>query len=227
MSNRVINGKQFNQKYQQNKFVKLTNEKENHHNYQFQTGSNVDSITFNPQGNCQPGGIYFCEISKLSLWLHYNPEIGPMVFVRWVTIPNDAQIYIESDKFKADKIILGDRQQIADLQEWADPVYCSAAVRLNSHALQYVKEQTPELCLKAVKHDGCALKYVKEQTPEVCLEAVKNNGPALQFVKQQTHEVCLEAVKQYGFALQYVLEQTPEVCLAAVKQNGRASQFVK
>ena len=33
----------------------------------------------------------------------------------------------------------------------SDPEYCMTAVSSNVHALQYVKEQTPELCMAAVK----------------------------------------------------------------------------
>ncbi len=35
-------------------------------------------------------------------------------------------------------------------------------VKQNGHALQYVKEQTPEICLEAVREDGHALQYVDE-----------------------------------------------------------------
>ena len=56
-------------------------------------------------------------------------------------------------------------------------------------------------CLEAVKRDGYALQYVKEQTPEICLEAVKTDGYALQYVKEQTKDICLEAVKTDGLAL--------------------------
>ena len=60
---------------------------------------------------------------------------------------------------------------------------CLEAVKQNELALQYVKEQTPEICLEAVKEDGFALQYVKEQTPEICLAAVKKDKYALQYVK--------------------------------------------
>ena len=57
-----------------------------------------------------------------------------------------------------------------------DQEQCLAAVKRNGCALQYVKDQTPEICLAAVKQDGYSLRYVKDQTPEICLEAVKRNG---------------------------------------------------
>ena len=56
------------------------------------------------------------------------------------------------------------------------------AVERDGYALQYVKDQTPDLCLKAVKQNGDALKYVKDQTPDLCLKAVEQNGNALKYV---------------------------------------------
>jgi hypothetical protein len=40
--------------------------------------------------------------------------------------------------------------------------------------------------MEAVRQDGRALQYVKDQTPEICMEAVKQNSRAVQFVKDQT-----------------------------------------
>jgi hypothetical protein len=39
-----------------------------------------------------------------------------------------------------------------------------------------------------VKQNGLALEYVKEQTPEICLEAVKQDGYALQYVDASIFE---------------------------------------
>src|SRR6185369_15946431 len=126
-------------------------------------------------------------LEDLSRWLNCNGTA--MFYVRLVKIPADAQIWVETDKFKADRLILEDRQRIADLEVWEDSSYCLTAVQNNGYALQYVKEQTPEICLAAVQNNGYALQYVKdvrEQTPEICLAAVQKDGSALQYVKKQT-----------------------------------------
>ena len=224
MYNQVLTGQQCNQQYPEKLFVKLTNELENHNGYQFKTGLNIDPIPFNPCGTCQPGGIYFCLLEKIHIWLNYNGD--PMIYCRLVTIPDDALVYVEENKFKADRMILSDRQKISDLEQWKDPVFCLEAVKQDNSVLKYVKEQTPELCLEAVRRNGWALEHVKQQTPELCLEAVKEHGYALHYVLEQTPELCLEAVKENGFALQFVEEQTPELCWEAIKQDGRALAYV-
>lgn len=107
------------------------------------------------------------------------------------------------------------------------PELCLIAVKQNGYALMSVKEQTPELCLAAVRQNGYALEYVKEQTPEICLAAVKQNGLALKYARFQTPEICLAAVTRNSYALEYARIQTPELCLEAVKTNGLALKHVK
>ena len=127
MNNQVFNGKQFNHKYQGQTFIKLTKQSEIHNRYQFQTGLNIDPIPFNPSGQCQPGGIYFCQINQLSLWLDYSDS--RMFYVRSVTIPDDAQVWVETNKFKTDRMILGERMEIGRLEMWGNSSYCLSAVQ--------------------------------------------------------------------------------------------------
>lgn len=131
----LMSGKQFNAMYSDSKFVKLTNETELHHGFQFKDGLNIDTIPFNPNGECQPGGIYFCCERYVPSWIEYNPLIGVMCWIRDVIIPDDAAVYIEYSKAKADRIILGPRKYI-----WTDKQLCSQIVKYNPIiAVQYIK----------------------------------------------------------------------------------------
>ena len=211
--NTTYTGSEFNNLTKDKHFVRLTIEDENHNGFQYKTGLNIDTLPFNPIGNCTPGGLYFCEMKYFPIFLEYNDKICKKI--RSVQIPDDSLVYIEDNKYKTDKFILGEAKEI-----YTDLNLCLEAVKYNGLVLHHIKEQTLEICLEAVKQNGYALQFVKEQTPEICMEAVKKNGIALQFVKEQTPEICIEAVKQNGYALQYVKEQTPEICMEAVKNNG-------
>ena len=48
--------------------------------------------------------------------------------------------------------------------------------------------------LEAVKQDWGALQFVREQTPEICLEAVKQDWYALQFVNKN---IFTQEIKEY------------------------------
>jgi len=220
MIGKVLSGKEFNELYKDNTFYKLTNDEENHNGFQFKDGMNVDNILFNPTKKCSPGGIYFTEYDKIPIWIEYGDNV--MYWIRKVVIPDNAQVYIEDYKFKADFMYLGERKSI-----WDDDELCMLAVQQNGWALQYVKEQTLELCKLAVQQNEYALYYVKKQTPELCELAVQKNGFALEYVKEQTPEICKLAVQEIGYALEYVKEQTPELCMLAVQKDGLALEFVK
>ena len=73
-----------------------------------------------------------------------------------------------------------------------------------------------------MQQNGCALEYVKEQTPEICLEAVKQNGCALQYVKEQTSELILaEATDKTEYdMIKRALEQTDQNKTKAAKLLG-------
>jgi hypothetical protein len=229
------------------KFYRLTNPTENHRGFQYNTGLNVDTQTFNPTGKCMGGGMYFFSSLQLE---HFYMHCFDMKYIREVTFEGitTPQIYSEEGKYKCHSFVLSPRKpfyiddpslnldvlsiisirrdMLKHVKEQT-PEVCLASVLMDGYALKHVKEQTPELCLSAVSKNAYALQYVKEQTQELCLASIFNNGNVLQYVKEQTPEVCLAAVSDYGNALQYVKEQTPELCLAAVSDCGNALQYVK
>lgn len=108
----VCSGEKFNKLYKDISFVKLTNSNECHNGFRFKDGLNIDTVDFNPIEECRPGGIYFCFREDYERWTKYG--CSQMFYIREVSIPDDAQVYCEENKFKADKIILGPRQLLFD-----------------------------------------------------------------------------------------------------------------
>src|SRR5579872_4720412 len=101
---KVLTGKEFNTLFPNVEFVKLTNAKEKHNDFEFKDGLNTDTIVFNPNESCMPGGLYFTLKELAYRWIRYSTKF--MKYMRKVTIPDDASVYIEDEKFKADKFIL-------------------------------------------------------------------------------------------------------------------------
>ena len=82
---------------------------------------------------------------------------------------------MSNKKESADYMELIKRKKFMIGFDYENEKECLAAVKQRGFALEYVKEQTPEICLAAVKQCGLVLQYVKEQTPEICLAAMKNS----------------------------------------------------
>jgi len=87
------------------KFYKFTNEQENHDGLQYHDGLNIDSLPFNPSGDCKPGGIYF---AREDILFFHN------YWLREVTLPEGEEIYEnpgEPKKWKAHQVVLGKRRK--------------------------------------------------------------------------------------------------------------------
>ena len=216
-------GKEFNEKYSNYELYKVISEDFTHNNFTYKDGLNIDIVHFNPSGECSAGGLYFTELYKLAYWINCG------MYICKVTIPNDSLVYIEQDKFKADKINLdlNNKVLIKDFYAWDDPYFCEIAVQQSHTALRFVRNQTEEICKIAIYTNICSFHYVKEQTEEICKIAIQQYGYALHYVKEQTEDMCKLAVQRDGYLLKYVKEQTEDICKLAVQENGYALKFVK
>jgi hypothetical protein len=106
----VLKGSEFNKKYANKKFYKLTKSNEIHHGYKFCDGLNVDTLQIGLIDDFQIEGLYFCEEKYVKNWLTYTDDL---IYIRKVSIPDDAIVCIEKYELKTDKFILGSRQLIS------------------------------------------------------------------------------------------------------------------
>jgi len=203
-------------------FYKILNKYLNHHGFQYQVGLNVDTRPFNPQGKCQPGGLYFTDLDNVAKFIEYGCHVAE------ISLPEGEEIYKdpEGDKQKAHQIIINKYYPIKQLSAWQDPTFCLKAVQQNGMSLEFVAQQTEELCLLAVQQQGLALMHVNRQTEKICLAAIRQNPMALMFVRIQTDTICEETIKNDPLALVFIKHQTEHLCLLAVKQNGLALKYV-
>ena len=98
-----IDGKLFNELNGGKKLYKILNHNLRHYDFQYREGLNKDTIMFNPSYECQRGGLYFCEEKFIIDYINYGIKIAT------VEILDDARVYVENRKFKANKIILSTR----------------------------------------------------------------------------------------------------------------------
>lgn len=146
-----MNGKDFKINYG-TKFFKFLNNTNTHNNFKYKIGLNVDVVPFNPNGNCETGGLYFTDINNIFYFYDYGNKIA------CIKILDDSRVYIENFskngivKFKTDKFIITEiyetEDEIMKLLEYADN-------------MKYKWEQDNNLCTFTAKcgYINC-LKYV-------------------------------------------------------------------
>lgn len=143
-----------------------------HYGFKYGLGLNSDTKQFKPFGECSDGGLYFCEENKRHLYYrNYGFNLA------LIEIPDDARVYVEENKFKADKLFI---KNIADFRH-DDNFWIDMAIK-DGDALKHVINQTEEICILVVKQDYRALQYVKNQTPLMCKLAIEQKGCVLQYV---------------------------------------------
>jgi len=217
----TISGSDFNT-INTSKFYKFLNDDLIHYGFQYKLGLNIDTKKFNPNGECTKGGLYFCEESKCHMFCkYYGGKMGI------VSIPDDALVYIEHNKFKADKFIIN---EIIDFDS-VDESFWINMLDKTGVMLRYVKNQTYEICETAVKQNGLAIQYVTDSllTYDLYKLAIEQNSRAIQYVSMDMidHVLIESAIRQNGLMLRFITDQTPELCEMAIKQNPLALQYVK
>lgn len=160
--------------------IKLTTADLHHNSMVFQEGLNVDPIPFSPSDYCSPGGIYFCDIDYFDSWLYYAENI--MVYYYDVIVPDDARVYVEKQKMKADKIILQTRHLVCELFKTNSGLsaYCQ---KLNKS-----RQKDPARDVQAIWN------YVLEKAPH-CESFLPVIAP-----KDQTDKHALSLIKKHKLA---------------------------
>jgi hypothetical protein len=183
-------------------WYKLLNPNLVHFGVEYQEGLNVDPVPFNPNGDCEAGGLYFCHFDFIARW---RQNLN-WTYIANVTLPEDARVYVEpcGTKLKADRIELSN---IRPLSEFLATV--------NENRLQQMVEENPWL-----------LEHITRQTEWMCLTAVRSRGYLLRYVRQQTDAIRMAAVNQDPWALKWADPQTPELCREAVARDTRVWKVV-
>ena len=218
----VLTGKEFNALHADKKFYKVLKNSLCHFGFIYNEGLNVDTQPFNPSSTCSKGGLYFCEEEHLPLYLFSYGSICATV-----SIPEDALVYKEDTKYKANKLILHNIQLISELPLWLDATVTKKIVQQNGIAIMYIKEPSEEVRRLAVQRNGCTIMYIKKPSEEVCRLAVQENGLAIMYIKEPSEEVRRLAVQKNGYAIKYIKEPTEELYRLAVQENGLAIMYIK
>ncbi len=79
-----------------------------HNGFQYKEGLNVDTVPFNPSGDCEPGGLYYTNEEHIFTFLEFGSLIADVI------VPEDAKVYKNGNKYKADKIILSNVRRVED-----------------------------------------------------------------------------------------------------------------
>jgi hypothetical protein len=256
---RILTGKEFKMFFPKlyNSCIKLTNAEENHNGFQFVTGINKDTSTFDSTKICGPTGIYFTTLDKIPNWLEYGDKT--MKYCRKVSLPDDCKVTIvDRDTIKTNIIDLGERKKIKDLEIWKNDDFGAEAIfakmRFSNMMLpnmrlgKYIQNSSENAKMIAVKKYPSIIEIFLELginiSEEIQMAAVEKEGILIKHLLKidlpVSKKVKLEAVRQNGMAIKYLVKNKTsdknetsyididkDLQLAAVRQNGLALRYIK
>ena len=82
--------------------IKLLRTGRRHYDHTYTEGLNVCTQPWNDE-ECEPGGLYACELRHLFAWINLYPDITE---VAWVDVPADAHVARFDTKIKASALVL-------------------------------------------------------------------------------------------------------------------------
>lgn len=238
-------GKEFNENYGSNNYIKLTNECCSHNNFQYEEGLNTDTKEFDITGSCNETGLHFSDYNNLVKWLHYGNN-NHMHYIWDVSIPDDALVIFTKEAVKCNKFILSNKRSI-----WDNNDMCMEIVKKEGLFLHYVTNQTEEICIEAIKQNSISIGFVENQTHNVycefikldannikhipeyeltdklCEKLLKVNIDVLPFIKSPSEEMLIIIVQNDGMRLKDIKKQTQNICMEAVKQNKKCFKHVQ
>ncbi len=187
----ALSGKQFKEQYP-GSYYKFLRADLTHYGFTYKLGLNIDTKKFTPSGNCKEGGLYFFNDLKFAdRFYMYGPKLGV------VEIPDDALVYVENTKFKADKLFLREitesedkiiklfKQSIDNGMSLPPPIVLCSNAALHGHleVLKWARENNyswDELTCEYAALNGHldVLKWARKNgcrwSEETCISAARN-----------------------------------------------------
>ena len=165
-------------------YFKITNKKEKHHGYQYKDGLNVLNEEFNQTGSCVAGGFYFTTLEHISKFYGYG------INIRVVELPESDRDFLmvkdpESDKWRANKIILGKKYSLFDPITYQE---LGLNITENNYLINNASRHGCLDVLKRWKKSGLILKYTHD-----AIDTASKNG----------HTHILDWWLNSGFELKY------------------------
>lgn len=215
-------GYQFNEFYGCMEFIKITtnNELENY-NHPLTTGYN--EIPFTDTRGYISGGMKFIESENM--FQHIN-STHMATYLRYLEIPDEANVVVKSDGYMADKLILSERQLISDMDIWNHPDVYKKHLITYPKLAKYIKNIPSELALQLLDKDLSTIEHIENPTEEMCIKAVSQQPHLIYKIKNATMNVYKALIKKSAYAINYITPIDTNTMLELVEYSPEILKYV-
>lgn len=206
------------------KFYKITDNEEYERQHKLQDGLNYIELT-QKNGFCD-GGITFTIQDNLfkSIFSHHSK------YIREVMIADDALIFVDTNSFRADKVILLNRIEISDSDIWNDLEFCKQTVLNDYKYLNYIKNPPNELLDYIISKRPLAIECISNPSPEIVNKVLSDNPYMIKYIKDpklndyllvyEKNKYTLQSIYIDPFILEELIKLKPEIKILRENNTG-------
>lgn len=217
LESNLVPGVIFKEIFPDVKFIKLIEKHEmDKGGYKIKDGLNEQQLKI--MNNYINGGIEFHNMTDILRLIKYsyNPY-----YIRYVDILDDSKIYIDKDSFVADKVILGNKINIENLEIWNDSSICNEALNLDIKFFKYIKNMDEmfdeSFVLDNICRNPSCIEYITNPTNEM-MELVIDLSPYnIRYIKNPSLEMSIKAIKYSPYLISYINNLDDEILMKLVK----------
>ena len=213
--------------------VRIIHPGKTHNRYEWHEGVNVDPLPFNPNGDCNPGGLYYTTPEWVLKYRHKSKELDDH-YIGQIQLDADEDVWQERTcsfrwfqyfyKWKAHTVTLVNMTKISDLSD-AEYYNLIGHRVLKKSPEPYDKLKQHEQWLFLISCKPKALKYVRHQTQEICLTAVNFKRSTIKHVEARYLPQCLAIILRDGHFTPRVFQSVSVIRAILTEDGMRLSQI--
>lgn len=215
-------GYQFNEFFGCMEFIKITtnNELENYNNL---LHDGYNEIEFSENYGHISGGIKFVEHENM---LQQINSTHMATYIRYVEIPDDANVIVKNDCYMADKLILAERQLISDLDIWTQPHLYKEQITKYPKLVKYIKNIDKDLELILVSKDPSVIEYIENPSEETCIKAVTIQPYLINKIKNPSMDIYKALIKKNAYAINFITPLPEEIMFELIDHNSAVLKYL-
>jgi hypothetical protein len=215
MNYTLLSGSSFKEFYCGIEFIKVTNKDETE-KYSYKLKDGLNEKEFRQTNGYIDGGITFVESDNM---FDVFKKIWDALYIRKIEIPDDANVFIDDKEYMADKIILGERVAIIDMEQWNDKSFCDKALTIDPKLVKYCKNISSEKLKEIVSKDPYIIEHIKNPSEELINIAVERTPYLIRYIPNPPLDLLKKCIKTSPYIIRYCENLTYDVLIELVRTN--------